>query len=140
MSLDTLVDLMGKPWRVGATGPDAYDCWSLVVEVQRRLFERKLPAHQAKSYDIRELVKYIEECPERRQWRKTTKAHHGALVEMSHRKHPHHVGVWLVTPSGEGVLHCQCVGGVQWTPQNILSAEGWNAKGLTYYEYVGDYQ
>jgi len=30
------VDLIGKPWRKCARGPDAYDCLGLVLEIQRR--------------------------------------------------------------------------------------------------------
>ena len=30
-------DLIGKPWRLGARGPDAYDCWGLVREVMQRM-------------------------------------------------------------------------------------------------------
>jgi len=29
-------DLIGKPFRIGAKGPDFYDCYHLVKEVQRR--------------------------------------------------------------------------------------------------------
>jgi len=29
-------DLMDKPFRLGARGPDAYDCWGLCLEVGRR--------------------------------------------------------------------------------------------------------
>ena len=30
-------DLIGKPYRLGGRGPDAYDCWGLVREVLRRM-------------------------------------------------------------------------------------------------------
>jgi len=29
-------DLIGKPWRLGARGPDAFDCWGVVLELARR--------------------------------------------------------------------------------------------------------
>lgn len=29
-------DLIGKPYRLGATGPNEFDCWSLTVEVAKR--------------------------------------------------------------------------------------------------------
>jgi cell wall-associated NlpC family hydrolase len=32
-----LADLPGRPFASGARGPDAYDCWGLVLEVRRRL-------------------------------------------------------------------------------------------------------
>lgn len=35
--LVTVSDLIGKPWRLGARGPDAYDCWGLVREILQRM-------------------------------------------------------------------------------------------------------
>jgi cell wall-associated NlpC family hydrolase len=35
-------DYIGKPWVVASDGPDAYDCWGLVVAVQRRLYGHDL--------------------------------------------------------------------------------------------------
>jgi cell wall-associated NlpC family hydrolase len=35
-------DLIGKPWRLGARGPDAYDCWGLVLVLADR-FGCKVP-------------------------------------------------------------------------------------------------
>ena len=29
--------LVGKPYRAGATGPDAYDCMGLVIRTQRKM-------------------------------------------------------------------------------------------------------
>jgi hypothetical protein len=29
-------DLIGKPYKTGARGPDAFDCWGLVIEAARR--------------------------------------------------------------------------------------------------------
>jgi cell wall-associated NlpC family hydrolase len=37
------LDLLGKPFREGARGPDAYDCVGLLIEIERRL-GRYLPA------------------------------------------------------------------------------------------------
>jgi len=31
-----VTDLIGKPYKEGAAGPGAYDCWGLVAEVSRR--------------------------------------------------------------------------------------------------------
>jgi hypothetical protein len=30
-------DLIGKPWRLGGRGPDAFDCWGVVREVLQRM-------------------------------------------------------------------------------------------------------
>jgi cell wall-associated NlpC family hydrolase len=36
-------DLIGKPWRKGARGPDAFDCWGLVLVLAERC-GRTVPA------------------------------------------------------------------------------------------------
>jgi cell wall-associated NlpC family hydrolase len=36
LSFSLYGDLLGKPWREDARGPDAYDCLGLAIEVQRR--------------------------------------------------------------------------------------------------------
>jgi cell wall-associated NlpC family hydrolase len=32
-----IADLIGKPYAPGGNGPEAFDCWGLVVEVRRRM-------------------------------------------------------------------------------------------------------
>lgn len=34
---------IGRPWRAGATGPEAYDCGGLVIAVQRAFWDRTVP-------------------------------------------------------------------------------------------------
>lgn len=40
--------LIGLPWQRGARGPDAYDCWGLVIELARRS-GRTVPADWASA-------------------------------------------------------------------------------------------
>ena len=44
MSAVDINDLIGRPYRRGAYGPDAFDCWGLVIEVARRM-GRTLPPY-----------------------------------------------------------------------------------------------
>jgi hypothetical protein len=41
--------LIGKGYRIGASGPDEYDCWSLAVEATRRLGGKVLPLWQVEQ-------------------------------------------------------------------------------------------
>jgi cell wall-associated NlpC family hydrolase len=43
MSYHWAFEYIGKPWRSGATGPDAYNCWGLVREVFLRRHGLPLP-------------------------------------------------------------------------------------------------
>lgn len=42
-AVDTLRDLVGLPYRLGAAGPDAVDCWGLLRLACRRLHGVELP-------------------------------------------------------------------------------------------------
>lgn len=86
-----LRSLVGLPYRRGAHGPDAVDCYGLVDLVWRELFDRSLPvredAMRARPAD----------------WRRLTEPQDGALVFMRFAG-DRHVGVYLDENDG-GVLH-----------------------------------
>jgi len=44
-------DLLGKPWRADARGPDAYDCVGLLLEIERRL-GYTLPDYASESHAL----------------------------------------------------------------------------------------
>jgi cell wall-associated NlpC family hydrolase len=51
-------DLLGKPWRKDARGPDDYDCVGLLLEIERRL-GRIVPEYAS---DIRAVAPALAEC------------------------------------------------------------------------------
>ena len=59
-------DLVGKPFRDGGRGPDAYDCWGLAKEVFTRAGWRNLPDYPISCYDAANISRQIDE--ERPQW------------------------------------------------------------------------
>jgi peptidoglycan DL-endopeptidase CwlO len=74
MAPESYDDLIGKPYELGATGPAAYDCYGLVVEVLSRLgftINTDLAAEWIRMYqpglidpeDITELECEIDETP-----------------------------------------------------------------------------
>lgn len=93
-----------KPWRAGAQGPDAYDCWGLARAAQRELAGRDLPIVNADPNDLRAVVRLVREHPLHSEWREVAVPSHLDLVLMSHHQHPHHIGVWLDLDGGL-VLH-----------------------------------
>jgi hypothetical protein len=93
-----------KPWRAGAQGPDAYDCWGLARAAQRELAGRDLPVVNADPSDLRAVVRLVTSHPLHSEWHKVTRPRHLDLVLMSHSRHPHHIGVWLDLDGGV-VLH-----------------------------------
>jgi len=96
-----------------AHGWPAERCWAFVVEVERELFQRVLPAQAPLTTHGLDLkcVKHDFAChPEHQRWHLRPAAPHdlvdamdGALVLMSGAGRPHHVGVWL--KAERAVLH-----------------------------------
>lgn len=55
-------ELVGKPYRAGATGPDAYDCMGLVMRVQRKM-GWKMPK-EFDGWTIEDYARRFEKDPE----------------------------------------------------------------------------
>ncbi len=105
-------EYVGKPHRLGARGPDAYDCWGLLVEVYRSRFGITLPTLAGISVQSsltihREIVANMEE-----DWHQVIKPFDGCAVAMSQRRAYHHVGIFIEA-DGNKILHC-------WDAQNVI--------------------
>lgn len=103
--------------------PRQMDCQDLVKHVSRLAFGREIFMIKTPSAKVEDLVRFIKAHPERYMWRVQDRPEHGGLVEMSHGKHPHHVGIWLDIDGG-GILHCHA-GGVSFDTVLALQASGW---------------
>lgn len=105
---------IGKPWRDGATGPDAFDCWGLMVAAAVDLYGVALP-------DLSHTI------AGRRQWQEVERMQPGnavALIDTQDR--PYHVGLYI----GAGdVLHTTAQLGARIEPLRIftLGAKCWKA-------------
>lgn len=102
----TIEPLLGLPYRKGAAGPDAFDCWGLCRFVQARLFNRELAEIEAWPEQLEQLAGFVAAHVERKKWRRVEAPLHGCIVEMSHNLIPWHVGVYLQIDGG-GVLHAR---------------------------------
>lgn len=116
-------DLVGKPFRLGGRGPDAYDCYGLVMEIGRRagvnLPDLQSPEHLSEvASAIESGIDLWEPC----------EAHPGAIVTLRvcDPKRVSHVGV--VLPFDQ-VLHA-------WAPAGGVCKEplaNWKRRILGYY-------
>lgn len=112
---------------------DGLHCWRLVVDVQRDLFGRVLPA----VIDIapvglegrRLKPKLFAEHAERVRWRDVAAPVHGAIVLMHQASAPAeaiiHAGVYLAIDGG-GVLHCDDPQGVAFDTLRELTIRRWS--------------
>lgn len=129
---------LGKPWRANAAGPDAFDCWHLIVAASKALFGRELPAVAVPDVPSWAwLMRTIEGHPERQKWRYVApdsmgliKAGDGSVVLMARRDRPAHIGLWLAPE--RIVMHADPNHGVVCDPPVELSVKGWAR--LRFYE------
>jgi cell wall-associated NlpC family hydrolase len=115
MSADWINDYIGKAYRLSARGPDAYDCWGLVMAVYRDRLGVALPDWNVPGdAALREVVQAVTDghaeftaaampVDEPRDF---------DLFAVSRSRMPHHVGLYV----GGGVLHTQSNTGAVWEP------------------------
>ncbi len=123
------IDYIGVPWRYGAQGPDAFDCWNFVREVQRKQFGVHVPIIM--YADQREVSNHLQQNPELNNWLQVDSPVEGDIVMMARAKIPAHVGVWVKANASEGVLHCVQGIGVVFTSMGMVRSSGWGS--LKYY-------
>jgi 6-phosphofructokinase len=93
---DILGSILGKPYRLGAQGPQEFDCYSATRFVQRELFGRAMPAFTMPETAGRwAIASVIAVHPERMQWREIARPCEGALVTMARNTQGYHIGTWL---------------------------------------------
>lgn len=87
-------EYIALPWRRGATGPDAYDCFGLVTTVLRKHYgiDLALPALDEYATISMDSVRALLERHER-QWRVVAQPQDGDVVVMCRRAVPAHVGI-----------------------------------------------
>lgn len=128
------IDYIGKPWAVGAQGPDAFDCWALVRDVQRLHFDRELPIIDVNAMDLRAVYRAFKAHPELERWQQVDAPVEGDIALLSSCRHPHHCGVWLDVDAG-GLLHSEAATGVAFQDLASLRASGWSR--LKYLRFTG---
>jgi hypothetical protein len=90
-------------WAENGQGPRDWNCWSFVRELQRKHFDRPLPA--LPIGDEAGIRAALAEFPARSLWRKRSgEPREGDVLLM--RGMDLHVGLWIEADGG-GVLHCQ---------------------------------
>lgn len=120
MSPDEITSLIGRPYALGADGPECFDCRGLLLYCQRRFFGKTLPILPM-GLAMREV--YAEQV-QAGHWQSVAMPEHGDAVLLRGGDHPH-VGLWL-TCIGPGVLHALEGVGVVWSPATTLRLMGYS--------------
>ncbi|MFN4229851.1 hypothetical protein [Parvibaculum sp.] len=117
---------MRLPHRLGAAGPDAFDCWTMLCLLQHRLFAREVKIvslPQAPRAAMAEA--FASYRPAAEQWRaREGSPRHGDGVLMTHKDAPHHCGVFLDLDRGV-VAHMAEHGGFSVDDRQALRLAGY---------------
>ena len=110
-----LSDLIGRPYRIGATGPDAFDCYGLARHVQEAFYEVPMPELPFVAATTRQQAEAMLSHAERQNWREIAEheAQDGDLVLMGNvAKRDFHLGTYVVPGTAGVVLHIDEKNGV----------------------------
>lgn len=125
-------DLVGKSFGINQRGPDAFDCWGLVLEVYKRLGHPIdvdwIWEEEASLRDVTRIMEGQTEIPE---WERLEHFVVPCVVALSTHRRIHHVGV--MTPFG--VLHSEHRFGVILTERPDLKYMGYQR--VEFYRWVG---
>lgn len=100
--VDFCITLIGKPWRSGAQGEDAFDCWGLVRFIYKKLYAITLPVVCTDAHNFRKVCKSFEEnVATKNLFTEVQTPQRGDVILMHTNKHASHCGVYIA----DGVLH-----------------------------------
>ena len=97
-------DLLGKPYKAHARGPDAYDCYGLVIEVEKRLGHTMPDLYTKLSEGDPHDIDYSAEMTG---LEKTDSPSFGDVVVYFKKGRIDHTGVYL---KNDDVIHCNKYG------------------------------
>ncbi|WP_127142834.1 NlpC/P60 family protein [Pelagibacterium montanilacus] len=117
--------LIGRPYHLGAQGPDSFDCYSLTRTLQAGLFGREMPAFAAPAQAGRmAIAAAVAIHPERGRWQEMPHPQDGAIVTMARHLQGYHLGTFIAEDGGL-VVHALEGTGVVASRLCELEAEGW---------------
>lgn len=111
---------LGKPWQAGVYGPDAFDCWALLVDIYKNQLGIDLPLHS----DVErgnQFAMSARALKEKCAWFDIGVPSDMCAVGLSNiPSRVHHVGVYL--KESNSVLHTQKTSGCVIEPlQSVLA-------------------
>jgi hypothetical protein len=93
--------LLGRPYRCGANGPEAFDCYGLTRWLQKQLFQRDMPVFSLPPDAGRfAIAAAIVAHPERHSWIEAARPIDGALAIMSRQECGFHIGTFVDVDGG----------------------------------------
>lgn len=109
---------IGLAWESGARGPQAFDCWGLLMDVRERYFGGGIPETPFGEATLQ----MYEDKMRSGQWEIVSAPSHGDGVLLREESQPH-VGIYLDFDGG-GILHALRGAGVIYTELRELRLLG----------------
>lgn len=100
---DKAVVYLGKKFEAGATGPDSFDCWTLVLDWYRENCSINLPKSPADATSIREVQEASDDFNNADEWEEFLVPVEDCIVLMGRGRYYTHAGIYL---GDDLVLHC----------------------------------
>lgn len=122
-AMDNWIDLIGKPFRYGGRGPDHYDCYGLIMEMNRRNGV-EIPDCVSPT-NHQEIALLLSD--QKRLWKEVSSPKVGDVVCIRIGRFVSHVG-YLVSPSS--MLHAWESTGVLVEPLSV-----WSKRIDSYFRY-----
>lgn len=124
-------EYLGLSWVSGARGPDAYDCWGLLVKVYQERLQISLREHNADFSKVSICDREIAD--ESAEWERLCIPEDMCAVALSKSvKFLHHVGIYLDIDGGL-IMHSHETSGVVIQSVQELRNQGW--KRFEYYAH-----
>jgi len=86
---------VGKPWVMGASGPDAFDCWGLVRHWHKTKFKQVLPDFATKTIDFIQIARKFRYEEATSDWFEIHHPVEDCIVAMGKGKQVTHAGVFI---------------------------------------------
>lgn len=127
--LSFLECLVGKPYKIGARGPDEFDCYGLARYIQLHLAGVDMPDVAFAEPTTRAQAEAMLAHPERQSWEEVSEseARELDLVLMGNvQKRDFHLGTYIVPATTGAVIHIDKAAGVVVDDIPALKASGYN--------------
>ena len=126
------VGYIGLPWRALGRDVQGFDCYGLFKHVQHLYFGVDVAEIGLDpSVDVIGMVRAFKSHAEFGHWREVVEPCEGDAVMMGNGRSVSHIGIYLAVDGG-GVLHCDDIGGVQFTKHGEFGGHGHNYEILKY--------
>ncbi|MGA0595391.1 peptidoglycan endopeptidase [Enterovirga sp. CN4-39] len=122
-----LSDLIGRPYAIGARGPEAFDCYGLTRHLQRELARIEMPDVPFANPTTRAAAEAMLSHPERQAWEEVEHPEDLDIVLMGNvAKRDFHLGTFVIPAISGVVVHTDQANGVVADDIPSLKAVGFN--------------